>query len=166
MCGINGLISQSLSPEKKKEVIGRMNQRLAHRGPDNTGSWNEEEICLGHTRLSIIDLSDAGNQPFFSNDERYTITYNGELYNYRELKLELQRAGQGTTHLPYFFKTGTDTEVILAAYIRWGTKCLEYFNGMFAFAIYDRKEKKTLIARDRLGVKPLYYYYGTEGFIF
>jgi asparagine synthase (glutamine-hydrolysing) len=166
MCGINGLISQTLSPEKKVEIITKMNQRLSHRGPDNTGAWNENAVCLGHTRLSIIDLSEAGNQPFFSNDERYTVTYNGELYNYRELKLELQRAGHGTSNLPYFFKTATDTEVILAAYIRWGTKCLDYFNGMFAFAIYDRQEKKTIIARDRLGVKPLYYYYGNEGFIF
>jgi len=143
-----------------------MNQRLAHRGPDNKGIWNENAVCLGHTRLSIIDLSAAGNQPFFSNDERYAITYNGELYNYRELKLELQRAGHGTSQVPYFFKTATDTEVILAAYIRWGIKCLDYFAGMFAFAIYDRHEKKVVIARDRLGVKPLYYYFGSAGFIF
>src|SRR4051812_8858487 len=108
MCGINGLISEILSPEKKREIISKMNQRLAHRGPDNTGSWTENAVCLGHTRLSIIDLSDAGNQPFFSTDERFTITYNGELYNYRELKLELQRAGHGTSHQPYFFKTATD----------------------------------------------------------
>lgn len=166
MCGINGFIAGTFSTEQKTAVVKKMNATLAHRGPDNDGIWNDDNVCLGHRRLSIIDLSIESNQPFFSSDKRYVIVYNGELYNYRELKLELQRASQGSKDVPYFFKTSSDTEVILAAYIRWGNKCLDFFNGMYAFAIYDTQTKKTLIARDRLGVKPLYYYFGDEGFVF
>lgn len=166
MCGLNGLISSNYLPEQKKEIVQKMNKTLAHRGPDNDGIWVEDSVALGHRRLSIIDLSADGNQPFFSNDKRYVIVYNGELYNYKELKLELQRTSQGSTDEPYFFKTATDTEVVLAAFIRYGAKCLQLFNGMYAFAIYDRVAEKLTIARDRLGVKPLYYYYGDEGFLF
>ena len=166
MCGINGFISTSYSTEQKKEIVQKMNIALSHRGPDNDGIWAEENIVLGHRRLSIIDLSKDGNQPFFSNDKRYVIIYNGELYNYKELKLELQRSSQGSNDQPYFFKTNSDTEVVLAAFIRYGTKCLRLFNGMYAFAIYDTLEKKLTVARDRIGVKPLYYYYGEEGFLF
>lgn len=166
MCGINGFISQKFSEEEKVSFVRKMNTTLAHRGPDSDGIWHNETLCLGHRRLSIIDLSSDSNQPFLSNDKRYIIIYNGELYNYKELKLELQRAAHGSGHTPYFFNSGSDTEVILAAYIRWGNKCLDYFNGMYAFAIYDTKSNKVLIARDRTGVKPLYYYYGEEGFIF
>lgn len=166
MCGINGFISDTFLMEQKKTVVTKMNAKIAHRGPDNEGIWNDEDVCLGHRRLSIIDLSIDGNQPFFSADKRYVIVYNGELYNYKDLKLELQRTAQGSTIPPYFFKTASDTEVILAAFIRWGNKCLDYFNGMYAFAIYDTHEKKLIIARDRIGVKPLYYYYGDEGFVF
>ncbi len=166
MCGINGFISDLQSTEQKKDIVQKMNLTLSHRGPDNDGVWAEGQIALGHRRLSIIDLSADGNQPFFSNDKRYVIVYNGELYNYKELKLDLQRASHGSNEQPYFFKTNTDTEVILAAFIRHGTKCLQLFNGMYAFAIYDTVEKKLTIARDRLGVKPLYYYYGDEGLMF
>ncbi len=166
MCGINGFISDLYSSEQKRDLVKKMNSTLSHRGPDNDGVWNEDLIALGHRRLSIIDLSAEGNQPFFSNDKRYVIIYNGELYNYRELKLGLQRASHGSTDTPYFFNTETDTEVVLAAFIRYGTKCLQLFNGMYAFAIYDTIEKKLTVARDRLGVKPLYYYYGDEGFLF
>lgn len=166
MCGINGIISDNYSDEEQRSLIAKMNVTLAHRGPDNDGIWQGDHVSLGHRRLSIIDLSSESNQPFFSQDNRYIIIYNGELYNYRELKLELQRAGQGKNERPYFFKTNSDTEVILAAFIRWGNKCLDFFNGMYAFAIYDTQLKKLLIARDRVGVKPLYYYYGEEGFFF
>ncbi len=166
MCGINGFISNSFTAEQKKEIVQKMNLTLSHRGPDNDGIWTDDIIALGHRRLSIIDLSADGNQPFFSTNKRYVIVYNGELYNYKELKLELQRSSQGSNNLPYFFKTNTDTEVVLAAFIRYGTKCLQLFNGMYAFAIYDTLEKKLTIARDRLGVKPLYYYYGDDGFLF
>ncbi len=166
MCGINGFISQSFSQEQKKQLVQKMNTRLAHRGPDNDSVWSNDLISLGHRRLSIIDLSVESNQPFLSNDKRYVIIYNGELYNYKDLKLELQRTAQGSAKAPYFFKTNSDTEVILAAYIRWGSQCLQYFNGMFAFAIFDTELNKLFIARDRVGVKPLYYYYGDEGFLF
>src|SRR5688572_15030840 len=133
MCGINGLISLSLPVNKREEIVARMNNDLAHRGPDSDGVWSGGNVTLGHRRLSIIDLSEACNQPFFSDDGRYILVYNGELYNFRELKLELQRAEFGKEGHPYFFKTQSDTEVILAAYIRWGKKCLERFNGMYAF---------------------------------
>lgn len=166
MCGINGIISQQLSENERGNMVKAMNLRLAHRGPDHDGIWSMGEVSLGHRRLSIIDLSPEGNQPFFSADKRYTIVYNGELYNYRELKLELQGNQQGSAHLPFFFSTATDTEVVLAAFMRWGSKCLERFNGMFAFAIYDQQEKKLFAARDRYGVKPFYYSYSDEGFIF
>ena len=166
MCGINGFVSEKFSMQEKISVVRKMNACLAHRGPNNEGEWSNETVSLGHRRLSIIDLSPESNQPFFSDDKRYVIIYNGELYNYRELKLQLQRAEHGTTQMPYFFKTGSDTEVVLAAYIRWGNKCLDLFNGMYAFAIFDTLENKLTIARDRLGVKPLYYHYGDEGLIF
>jgi asparagine synthase (glutamine-hydrolysing) len=166
MCGINGFVSDNYTQEEKVSFIRKMNSTLAHRGPDNDGVWQGEKVCLGHRRLSIIDLSAESNQPFFSQDNRYVIIYNGELYNYRELKLELQRSGQGKNEVPYFFRTNSDTEVVLAAFMRWGKKCLDLFNGMFAFAIYDIQQEKLLLARDRMGVKPLYYYYGEECFVF
>jgi asparagine synthase (glutamine-hydrolysing) len=166
MCGISGFVPFKLTPEEAGQVVDRMNARLAHRGPDNTGRWRDGATCLGHTRLSIIDLSEQSNQPFRSEDGRYVIVYNGELYNYRELRLLLQRATHGSNEQPYFFKTQSDTEVVLAAFIRWGNNCLSRFNGMFAFAIYDTTEKKLFIARDRMGVKPLYYYYGDQGLAF
>src|SRR3954463_3470243 len=134
MCGINGFVPAQFLSEQTTAVVKKMNATLSHRGPDNDGLWNDAAVCLGHRRLSIIDLSPESNQPFFSTDQRYVIIYNGELYNYKELKLELQRSLQGSSDLPYFFKTGSDTEVILAAFIRWGNKCLDYFNGMYAFA--------------------------------
>lgn len=166
MCGINGFISEKISDEENLSIIRKMNATLAHRGPDSDGTWQKDNVCFGHRRLSIIDLSPEGNQPFFSADKRYVIIYNGELYNYKELKLDLQRSAKGNNIPPYFFSTNSDTEVILAAYIRWGNKCLDYFNGMYAFAIYDTVDKKITIARDRIGVKPLYYYYGEQGFMF
>lgn len=166
MCGINGFISERYSDTDRQNVVRCMNATIAHRGPDAEGLFDQHQTTLGHRRLSIIDLSEACNQPFYSADRRYVIVYNGELYNYKDLKLELQRAPHGSGHKPYFFRTNSDTEVVLASFIRWGHKCLDYFNGMFAFAIYDAEQRSTLIARDRLGVKPLYYYYGDEGFIF
>lgn len=157
MCGISGILSYGLEPANAEAALTRMTRALAHRGPDAEGFWDNGHAFLGHRRLSIIDLSEAGRQPMFSYDKRYVIVYNGELYNYRELRLQLQRAVQGTDEKPYFFKTQTDTEVILAAYLRWGRDCLARLNGMFAFAIYDTAERTLFIARDRLGIKPLYY---------
>jgi asparagine synthase (glutamine-hydrolysing) len=126
-----------------------MNDALSHRGPDDSGIFSEPGITLGHRRLSIIDLSAAGHQPMSYKDERYVIVYNGELYNFRELRNQLN---DHTT-----FQTNSDTEVILAAYAKWGEACLDHFNGMFAFAIYDKQHQELFIARDRLGIKPVYY---------
>jgi asparagine synthase (glutamine-hydrolysing) len=166
MCGITGIISEKIETPERERIVSKMNACIAHRGPDHDAIYSHDQLTLGHRRLSIIDLSDESNQPFYSSDKRYVIVYNGELYNYKDLKLELQRAPHGTQQIPYFFKTSSDTEVVLAAYIRWGADCLRFFNGMFAFAVYDTVEKKLFVARDRLGVKPLYYYYGEEGFVF
>ncbi len=147
MCGINGII-QPGGTDHFGQQVERMNRALAHRGPDDQGVLAEGGIALGHRRLSIIDLSAAGHQPMGYDSGRYSIVYNGELYNFRELKQELGDAA---------FRTSTDTEVILAAYAKWGTECLARFNGMFAFAIWDKTDHTLFIARDRLGIKPLYY---------
>ncbi|MGZ3885781.1 MAG: asparagine synthetase B family protein, partial [Bacteroidia bacterium] len=165
MCGIAGFTVQQGS-SSGKHSIEAMTGALAHRGPDAGNTWSDETVYLGHRRLSIIDLSESSNQPMHSANGRYVIVYNGELYNYRELKLELQRVAQGSTHQPYFFKTASDTEVILAAYQRWGSDCLSKFNGMFALAIYDTVEKSLFIARDRLGIKPLYYSFSNRQLVF
>jgi len=166
MCGITGIVDFSTDNSNHLVAIKKMNDAIAHRGPNSEGIWNDTHCFLGHRRLSIIDLSESGNQPFFSQDNRYIMVYNGELYNYKELKLELQRAQHGSKELPYFFKTSTDTEVILAAYLRWGIGCVKRFNGMFAFAIWDTAEQKLVIARDRMGVKPLYYHFKNNTLVF
>ena len=116
MCGINGIITQQHSKEQSKQFVLKMNDLLKHRGPDHGDIYQHENITLGHRRLSIIDLSEAGNQPFYSYDKKQVIVFNGEIYNYKELKLELQRAAIGSGHKPYFFQTTSDTEVVLAAY--------------------------------------------------
>ena len=135
-----------------------MTDALAHRGPDADGFYIEEErIALGHRRLSIIDLSTSANQPFEDSSGRYVLVFNGEIYNYQEVKRLLPE---------YPFSTTSDTEVLLAAYIKWGKDCLSHFNGMFAFGIWDKQDKTLFIARDRLGVKPLYYYANDAHFIF
>lgn len=180
MCGICGILGNDAETQKLVSggTIARMNAALAHRGPDDEGVFTENGIALGHRRLSIIDLSKNGHQPMSSYDGRYTIAYNGELYNFKALRLQLQRSlaqepgsfitgsesNQNEGISPYPFKTQTDTEVILAAYHRWGANCLKYFNGMFAFAIWDKQKQELFIARDRLGIKPLYYW--TDGKVF
>lgn len=148
MCGINGVIGK----EKNKDVSGilqRMNDSIAHRGPDAAGIWQNDICGLGHRRLSIIDTSPAGNQPFFSSDHKITMVFNGEIYNYIELKKELEK--------DFTFQTQTDTEVIIAAYRKWGIDCISHFFGMFAFALWDEETNQLFIVRDRLGIKPLYY---------
>lgn len=166
MCGISGIVSSNNNNSLYESSIHKMTSAISHRGPDAEGIWKDENCFLGHRRLSIIDLSESGNQPFISHDARYVLIYNGELYNYRELKLFLQQAEQGTKNLPYFFKTDTDTEVILASYLRWGKDCVQKFNGMFAFAIWDKVDKKLFIARDRMGIKPLYYHFNNQTLLF
>lgn len=133
-----------------------MCEALAHRGPDATGIYTDDHAGFGHRRLSIIDLSSGANQPFHNKSGRYVIVFNGEIYNYQEVKKELD----------YPWVTTSDTEVILAAYIRWGRECLNRLNGMFALVIWDKEEKQLFIARDRLGVKPFYYYHNHGTFIF
>jgi asparagine synthase (glutamine-hydrolysing) len=166
MCGITGIVGHQINNSNYLSSIKKMNDAIAHRGPNSEGIWNDEYCFLGHRRLSIIDLSEAGNQPFFSQDKRYVMVYNGELYNYKELKLELQRAEHGSKNLPYIFRTNTDTEVILASYLRWGIDCVKRFNGMFAFSIWDTVEQKLVIARDRMGIKPLYYHFKNNVLLF
>ncbi|MBL0047982.1 MAG: asparagine synthase (glutamine-hydrolyzing) [Bacteroidetes bacterium] len=160
MCGINIVVGIA-DKQQAYKVIGAMNAAMAHRGPDNDGIFTEVNVALGHRRLSIIDLSAAGNQPMSGANERYQIVYNGEFYNYREVKAQLLQDAN-----PYEFKFASDTEVILAAYHKWGVNCLEHINGMFAFAIWDSLKKEVFIARDRLGIKPLYYYENNGTHIF
>jgi asparagine synthase (glutamine-hydrolysing) len=148
MCGITGLINLDNSPVPLPVLQG-MTDAIAHRGPDGEGHWIEGNVGLGHRRLSIIDLSAAGFQPMVSADHRYWLSYNGEVYNFLELRSELETKG-------YWFRSQTDTEVVLNALAEWGTKALNRFNGMFAFALWDRKDRTLLLARDRYGIKPLY----------
>jgi asparagine synthase (glutamine-hydrolysing) len=146
MCGIFGYIGNRLNIDKLEGCV----DRLKHRGPDGRGSWYENGVFLGHRRLSILDLSKYGKQPMHFMDNRYTITFNGEIYNFIELRDTLIQKG-------YRFKTDSDTEVLLASYHEWGEECQYLFNGMWAFAIWDAQERKLFISRDRFGVKPLYY---------
>lgn len=151
MCGIAGIVSHD--PESK---VAAMLETIEHRGRDDQGYWtsapdrNGQRICLGHRRLSIIDTSPAGHQPMFSADGRYAISFNGEIYNYREIREELKAKG-------HRFKTDSDTEVLLAAFAEWGAGCLTRLNGMFAFGIWDQQEQTLTLARDHVGIKPLYY---------
>jgi asparagine synthase (glutamine-hydrolysing) len=153
MCGILGFIG-TIEERKFEQCL----TRLEHRGPDGYGIWSDANIHLGHRRLSIIDLSENGKQPMLFQD-LYVITFNGEIYNYLEIKAELIKLG-------YQFYSTSDTEVVLAAYHRWGKKCILKFNGMWAMAIYHRKDKSVFLSRDRMGKKPLFYTQTKEGFAF
>jgi asparagine synthase (glutamine-hydrolysing) len=153
MCGICGFVS------RKDIDIERMTSSIAHRGPDNQDSLIYGDVGLGHTRLSILDLSSESNQPMISESGRYTLVYNGETYNFMELKKKLESLGS-------LFRTDSDTEVILKGFEVWGVSLFEKLNGMFAFAIYDRELNRIYMARDRFGVKPLYYYSYGDDFIF
>ncbi len=152
MCAINGFNWEN------KEYIEKMNQCLKHRGPDGTGVFLNSDISLGHNRLSILDTRSIANQPMKSDDGRFIIVFNGEIYNFNEIKDEMKSE--------YDFVTTGDTEVILAAYKKWGKECVSRFNGMFAFAIWDNLEMSLFIARDPIGIKPLYYYWDGDKFIF
>ncbi|MFZ1783627.1 MAG: asparagine synthase (glutamine-hydrolyzing) [Ferruginibacter sp.] len=159
MCGIAGIILQQANPLAPVH-LKKMTDAIAHRGPDGEGQWsnNGNKVHLGHRRLSIIDLSENAAQPMgYAN--RYQIVHNGEIYNYTEIRTFLSNKG-------YLFKSQSDTEVILASYDYWQEKCLQQFDGMFAFAIWDNKEEKLFVARDRFGEKPFYYYEDEGHFIF
>jgi asparagine synthase (glutamine-hydrolysing) len=156
VCGITGILNFK-NHSAEQSVIQKMTDAVSHRGPDADGFFVEDEIALGHRRLSIIDLSSAANQPFIDNSGRYVMVFNGELYNYMEVKAKLT---------DYAFHTTGDTEVLIAAYAKWGADCIKYFRGMFAFAIWDKQEKELFVCRDRMGVKPLYYFIDDEKFLF
>ncbi|MER2603488.1 MAG: asparagine synthase (glutamine-hydrolyzing) [Candidatus Competibacter phosphatis] len=145
MCGISGYVSSERVTSDP--TIQLMTRPLAHRGPDGEGVWAESHVALGNRRLAVLDLSPRGHQPMMSHDRRFVMTYNGEVYNYLELKSDLERS----------FETGTDTEVVLEAFARWGPESFNRLNGMFACAIWDRFTERLLLVRDRFGVKPLYY---------
>jgi asparagine synthase (glutamine-hydrolysing) len=158
MCGICGIFNTNGEPISVN-VLREMNNKITHRGPDSEGYWSDSFIGFAHRRLSILDLSSLGHQPMESDNRRFIITFNGEIYNYRTIRKELISKG-------YSFKSETDTEVLLYAYAEWKEKCLNKLNGMFAFAIYDKKESQLFVARDRYGIKPLYYYFQNNTFLF
>jgi asparagine synthase (glutamine-hydrolysing) len=159
MCGIAGIAARAPVPDRG--VLGAMRDALRHRGPDDAGSWWSPDGCvgLGHRRLSILDLSPAGHQPMAAAGGRVQVVFNGEIYNFRELRDELRSAGHA-------FHSGSDTEVLLAAYLAWGTGCLPRLRGMFAFALWDAAERRLFLARDRAGEKPLFYRHTPEGISF
>lgn len=160
MCGICGYISSQKLSAEKLEI---MNNTMYHRGPDDGGIWqhqtSQKEVGLAQRRLSILDLSELGHQPMISEDRTLAIVFNGEVYNFKSLRKELEMEG-------YTFKSSCDTEVVLYAYARWGEKCFSRFNGMFAIAIYNLETDELILARDRMGKKPLYYYMTNEHFVF
>ena len=158
MCGIAGLINLDGAPVSPA-VLQAMTDAIRHRGPDGEGQWIEGNVGFGHRRLAIIDLTPAGHQPMVSADHRYLLNYNGEVYNFRELRAELEAEG-------YWFRSRTDSEVVLNALAAWGVKALDRFNGMFALALWDRKERRLLLARDRYGIKPLYVWRRGRSFAF
>lgn len=158
MCGIAGLLNRDGRPAEAA-VVQPITAALAHRGPDGEGIHVDRYVGLGHRRLAILDLSDSGRQPLPCVDGRYWVTFNGEIYNFVELRRELEGHG-------YRFRTETDTEVIGVAYDRWGPDCVLHFNGMWAFAIWDSVEEELFLSRDRFGIKPLFYHLTSERFVF
>jgi len=158
MCGIAGLVARR-NASALEPLIREMTERVRHRGPDGRGHCVRGRVALGHRRLAILDLSPAGHQPMEYADGRYAITFNGEIYNYIELRAELKRLG-------YEFRSDGDTEVVLAAYAAWGPDCLSRFNGMWAFALHDLEEDTVFAARDRFGVKPFHYVQTADWFAF
>jgi asparagine synthase (glutamine-hydrolysing) len=159
MCGINGILHLQSQKKVDELILTKMRDSLEHRGPDDKGLFIENNIGLGHRRLSILDVSTAGHQPFLSGDGRYVMVYNGEIYNFKEFYPELKSNG-------FDIRTSSDTEVLLKLFELYGTKMLYRLNGMFAFVIWDKKERKLTAVRDRMGVKPLYYSFYNETFYF
>ena len=153
MCGINGFTWSD------PDSIQKMNSVTKNRGPDDEGVYIDSTVSLGHSRLSIIDLSPKGHQPMCNEDETIWLTFNGEIYNFGEIREDLIKAGHS-------FKSHTDSEVIIHAYEQYGLECLHRFNGMWAFCIYDKKRNQLILSRDRFGVKPLYYHISEGKIIF
>lgn len=159
MCGITGIYAKNLSGKMHMINLSNATEQIARRGPNARGVWMNDYVGLGHRRLSILDVSYNASQPMKDTSGRYTIVFNGEIYNFRELKKEFVDSG-------IEFKSTSDTEVLLYAFIRYGAKCLDKLNGFFAFAIYDEQENSLFLARDRYGIKPLYYYVDEDKFLF
>jgi asparagine synthase (glutamine-hydrolysing) len=158
MCGIVGVLHRDGAPASPV-LLRRMMNAVAHRGPDGEGLYIDGSAGLGHRRLAIIDLSAAGHQPMATPDGRYVLSYNGEIYNFQELRTELEASG-------YRFRSRTDTEVVLYALAAWGKSAVPRFNGIFAFALWDRTERELTLVRDRFGAKPLYYWLSHDTFLF
>ncbi|MBH41822.1 MAG: asparagine synthetase B, partial [Candidatus Magasanikbacteria bacterium] len=149
MCGIFGAYSTKGRVTINEKELKILTDTMLHRGPDGSGYVVASNFAFGHRRLSIIDLSEKGQQPMYDKDRTVCIVFNGEIYNFQEIREELLELG-------FLFDSNTDTEVILYSYKAWGMDCVKKFNGMFAFVLYDKKEKTFLLARDRYGIKPLY----------
>lgn len=159
MCGFNGILHLQSEQKVEERLLVKMRDSLEHRGPDDKGIFIEKNIGLGHRRLSILDTSTAGHQPFLSDNGRYIMVYNGEIYNFRDFYPELKSSG-------FTIKTSSDTEVLLKLFELYGTKMLHRLNGMFAFVIWDKKERQLTAVRDRMGVKPFYYSFYKGSFYF
>ena len=159
MCGICGILFTETNRQVQEETITRMRDMMYHRGPDDAGLYLDGNLGLGHRRLAILDLSSRGHQPMSTADGRYWIVHNGEVYNYLDLRSDLEAKG-------YRFRSDTDTEVLLSLYVAKGPAMLDLLNGMFAFAIWDRQERNLFAARDRMGIKPLYYAWHDGAFYF
>src|SRR5689334_3489797 len=157
MCGIAGIVSEPGADLEPR--VRLMTEAMRHRGPDDWGVWSDAVCALGHRRLAIIDLSAAGRNPLSNEAGNIWITFNGEIYNFQQLKHELEQAG-------HQFRSRTDTEVIVHAYEQWGADCLSRLRGMFAFAIWDAARRRLFIARDRVGKKPLFYAQAGDSFLF
>src|SRR5262245_43615845 len=158
MCGICGIVNFNGTNPVDRGLLERMTSAQVHRGPDDHGYFLENNVGLGHRRLSIIDLS-GGKQPIFNEDGSVVVVFNGEIYNYSDLTARLVARG-------HHFATRSDTETIVHSYEEYGDVCMRDFRGMFAFAVWDRRRKHLLLVRDRLGSKPLYYYAGKDFFVF
>lgn len=158
MCGITGIFNRNGEPVSPV-ILRKMTDAIAHRGPDGEGFYNDGFVGLGHRRLAIIDLSPAGHQPMISRDQQVVLSYNGEVYNFQELRAELEALG-------HHFRSRTDSEVVLNAWVEWGVDCVMRFNGMLAFAIWDKREQSLFLVRDRYGIKPLYYACWGQTFLF
>lgn len=158
MCGIAGIYNYNIYNNVDQDSIRQLTKRIEHRGPDSTGYFINGNIALGHARLAIIDIEN-GVQPFYNEDKSLILVYNGEIYNYLELKSELVKLGCK-------FITDSDTEVVLKAYAIWGAKCLNKFNGMWSFAIWDERKRELFLSRDRMGIKPLYFIRNNDSFSF
>ncbi len=157
MCGIAGFVPRNIVPNPER-TLNAMLTRIQHRGPDECGTYLSEKLCMGNVRLSIVDLA-SGQQPLSTQDERYWIVYNGEVFNYLELKRDLEIKG-------HIFNTNCDTEVVVHMYQEYGTECLQHLNGQFAFSIWDKVKHELFLARDRMGIRPLFYSYQKENFVF